>query len=171
MLDVKALWIGDMLRIRSSGRVGRFAGINAEGKARIECDGKIYLAVPGNLELYREEVDDYKKIDEWLGLKSKQIPKKKTEPAPIEIDLHIEVLAPHLQQELPAMILSHQMGRCKVFVEESINRKLNRIKIVHGKGEGVLKAEVLHLIKQYREVSLTFEANDGGAVEVWFQYV
>ena len=170
MVDLKELWIGDELVINSSGRVGRFAGINQEGKARIDVNGKIFLAPAHNLRPYNKQVDPFRQIDEMLGIGiNKKIPAK-IEAAKKEIDLHINILAPHLANELPAMILSYQLSRCKFFIEDTISIKQSRILIIHGKGEGVLKSEVLHLAKQYKEISFTLEGNDRGALEVWLQY-
>lgn len=39
-MNIKDLWIGESVRIKTSGKTGRFEGINHQGKARISVDQK-----------------------------------------------------------------------------------------------------------------------------------
>jgi hypothetical protein len=118
MIDLKDLWIGDELIMNSSGRVGRFAGINHDGKARIEVEGKIFLTSANNLQHFKQQEDPFRQIDELLGFRSKRNISPKIEGSKSEIDLHIEILAPHLENELPAMILNYQLSRCKLLLRK-----------------------------------------------------
>ena len=52
MINLEELWVGDGVKIVSSGRIGTFESIHQNGKARIKSQGKIYLASAVNLELY-----------------------------------------------------------------------------------------------------------------------
>ena len=52
--DLKDLWIGDKLLIKSSMRSGTFAGISSDGRARILIDGKVILVKATNIELVPE---------------------------------------------------------------------------------------------------------------------
>lgn len=168
-MNLKDIWIGEKVRILSSGRAGTFEGINKEGKARIKTDDdKILLVKSSNIGLYQEESNIFTEIDRQLGLVEK---KKHTEPLKItlnnQIDLHIEILAPHLINELPARIHSYQVEACENFIRKAIGMKLPRVVIIHGKGEGVLRTSVEHIVRQYKEVNFVIPINDGGALELW----
>ena len=84
-----------------------------------------------------------------------------------EIDLHIESLAPHMIDALPERIRDFQIEKCRAFIEQCIQEKLPVVLIIHGKGKGVLRQEVIHLIKSFQEVRFFLEKHDGGALEVW----
>ncbi|HMU04390.1 MAG TPA: Smr/MutS family protein, partial [Saprospiraceae bacterium] len=83
------------------------------------------------------------------------------------LDLHLEKLAPHMQNELPARILEFQVQKSEVFIREAISKKYPHITIIHGKGAGVLKEQIEAQLKGFPQVRFTFSKNGGGAVEVW----
>lgn len=94
-----------------------------------------------------------------------------------EIDLHFEALENDLKIVDLNQILQKQLTACRSFLKNAINAKYKRVVLIHGKGEGVLKAEIhLYLQKIQREqgISLTFKDADpseygmGGATEVNF---
>lgn len=108
-------------------------------------------------------------------------PKKKSVPAlknpSFEIDLHIECLVDTHTGWTNHEILLRQMNVCKQFIQRALRDKQRRIVIIHGKGEGVLKSEVLsHLekIRSYDGIRLSYHEADyaeygiGGATEVVF---
>ncbi|MBK9253912.1 MAG: Smr/MutS family protein [Saprospiraceae bacterium] len=167
MIDIKNLWIGDPVMIIKSGKTGKFAGINDDGRARINVDGKILLVSASNLDLMPEpdSFPLHALMESILHDDIQVVPF--TANLHTEIDLHIEVLAPHKVNELPVRILDFQILQCEKFMDYAIEKKLPRVHIIHGKGEGVLKTAVEHLLKKYKEVRFTFSINDGGGVEVW----
>jgi len=57
MLNINDLWIGEVVRLKKSGRVGRFEGVR-DGKGVINVDGKIVLAAPRLIELYKASDDN-----------------------------------------------------------------------------------------------------------------
>jgi dsDNA-specific endonuclease/ATPase MutS2 len=160
-------WIGDLVVIKSSGKEGRFEGKNADGKARISFGSKILLISMDNLIMQVEKNDD-DEIFKSLLFEDKETPKKEFKVSiKTIIDLHIVQLAPHMVNELPQRIIDFQIIRCDEFVQEAINKHYPIILIIHGKGQGVLKSEVEHLLKKYDQVRFTFTKNNGGAIEVW----
>lgn len=165
MVDVKSLWIGDGLRIVKSGRTGRFEGIHKSGKLRIRIDDKVILADARAVELYEEEAAD----DLDLGLETETSPVKAINAPPDQIDLHIEVLAPHLAHQRPERILLHQMEACKAFVADAAQRRRYSVKIIHGKGEGVLRNEVHHYLRMNPTVALFTPSPDGGSTDVFLR--
>ncbi len=167
MLDIKDLWIGDLLLLKKSGRKGIYKGITSAGKLRIEIGGKIILTSKNNVEILEddEELQAFTEFEEEAdtSLTTEQIRFNDT------IDLHIDKLAPFLINELPLRIVDFQIRKCKEFIEYAIGSNRKIIKIIHGKGDGTLKSEVHHLLDHYDEVNLKIPVNDGGATEVWLK--
>lgn len=63
------------------------------------------------------------------------------------LDLHIETLRPSDHHHLSNVeILAFQMARAKQFVEDAIEAHQAHIIFIHGKGEGVLKTNLLGLL-------------------------
>jgi hypothetical protein len=69
---------------------------------------------------------------------------KKKEPAPdtLEVDLHMDELALQNTQFSPAGILALQMSRFHSAIEEAISKKLRKLVIIHGLGQGTLKMQI-----------------------------
>tara|TARA_X000001036_G_scaffold23409_1_gene19590 strand:- start:136 stop:642 length:507 start_codon:yes stop_codon:yes gene_type:complete len=83
----------------------------------------------------------------------------------IKIDLHIELLTPNYHYMDNFEIVQLQLNKCHEKIEKAINSNVNRIEIVHGIGEGVLKNEVHKILRDY---NLRFYLKkDGGSTEVF----
>ena len=167
-MDLKALWIGDLVEVISSANQGKFEGINKEGKARVSIGDKIFLVTADNLKTVSEK-EYFPDIHEFL--KSNEHDTKTAIPLKIKfdhtLDLHLEKLAPHMQNELPARILEFQVQKSEVFIKDAITKRYPHITIIHGKGQGVLKEQIEEQLKRFPQVRFTFSKNSGGAVEVW----
>ena len=165
-MNLQQLWIGDTVRLKSSGKIGTYIGQNSNGKARVKCGVKVILSGPKNIELYAEP-DQLIEHVELLPLEDE---KRDKLPVSNVIDLHIERLNPTLTNEAPQIILNHQLTRCKDFIRSAIQSRLNTISIIHGRGTGQLKLEVNFLLSQFEEFNYAIPVNDGGATEAWFRY-
>jgi dsDNA-specific endonuclease/ATPase MutS2 len=169
MINIKDLWIGEAVKLKASGKSGKFLGINTDGKARIQTEGKIILTASHNLEIIPEK-EFQLDIDEFLKLEQE---KNRTSTTPLKIkfdhtlDLHIEKLAPHMENELAARILEFQLLQSENFIKNAIEKKYHHFTIIHGKGQGVLKQAIEHQLSLFHQVKITFSKNGGGAVEVW----
>ena len=167
-MNLKDLWIGDKVMIKSSMRTGTYEGINPEGKARIKVEGKIFLVKDVNLEVIPVK-EHYPDIHEFL--KEHDLKPKETKSIKIKfdytLDLHIEKLAPSMQNELTGRIIDFQLRSSELFIRDAIEKKMPHITIIHGKGEGILKTAIEQQLKQFHQVRFTFSKNGGGAVEVW----
>lgn len=95
-----------------------------------------------------------------------------------EIDLHIECLVERHDLMSNFEIVQKQMFTCRAFVEKSLRSKQKKIVLIHGKGEGVLKAEIhayLRRLKNDQSIELEFhdaaftEYGMGGATEIIFK--
>lgn len=163
-MDINDLWIGDLLRLKKSGRIGKFDGLSGHKKIRVKVGEKIVLTTVSNVEYAPEAT-----LEESPTYSNR--PKKiiKTSAALSDtIDLHIEVLNPSLHSSRVERIVDFQIKAARDFIENSIDNGTRKILIIHGRGEGVLKSEVLHLLSLYDEVQYTFDKHNGGATEVWF---
>lgn len=164
MLNLKDLWIGENVKLKSNQKEGKFEGRGAKNHAFVRINGKMHLIEASDLEIVKEE--DEPTIDLGLG----DEPAKPFLSVKTDIDLHIESLSPELENTEPSRILAVQIERTKRHLNELIERKMYTGKIIHGKGTGQLKDEVHHILKGYKEVSHFHTINDGGATEVLFSY-
>lgn len=133
------------------------------------------------LVLYRSH-DAYKledlKLNKEIEEKIKsQINEKGHKLKDFEIDLHIEELIEDHRNMTNHEILTKQMTVCKGFIQNAIEKGLPKVVLIHGKGEGVLKAEIhsfLNKLRHYNGVYLEYhdasfsEYGFGGATEVVF---
>lgn len=159
-------WIGDMVIILSTGKTGTYEGL-FKGKAKIKTPSGFIYTKPGEIEVIPEHeeknpLETFKIPD---PIKLKQV--KQIEPL---LDLHMEKLNPSMKNASPEMILHYQLRRAKTFLDNTIQRRLFMATIIHGKGQGALKMEIEHLVKNYDEMNYFRTINDGGAMQVFFKY-
>ena len=146
------LWIGDLVYIPSLGKNGKWEGLADTSHARVRVGHTILtIAVTDIAEAKTEEEVPFWKLNSTS--------KEPLAPAfdRNEIDLHIERLQPDLVHQSAEQILLFQLKKCRAFIEFAINKKWVSITVIHGKGTGLLKEEVYHLIKGYPEVFHTVE--------------
>lgn len=172
-MDLGDLWIGDLLRIKSSGKIGKFEGTSKEGKARINHEGKILLAPSSNVEIVSEKelassLNKHKEAFEERTRRGKENFAPNYHSEPNKIDLHIETLNPSLHSNRPERIFDFQMKAFESYLRKSIKEKKTSIRVIHGKGTGVLKAEIESILKFHPKVLQTFSISDGGGVEILF---
>ncbi len=165
---MKDFWIGDWVKIVSSGRIGKFEG-EVNGKAKVKIEDKILLVTARDLELLDDKDIPKTTISKP---KNKYHDKAKSKKINFELplDLHIETLAPSMINQRTEIILNYQIKTAKEFIEKAIERRRATITIIHGKGIGALKMEIDYLLNQYPEVYFRKTINNGGAVEVLFSY-
>jgi hypothetical protein len=60
----------------------------------------------------------------------------------LEVDLHMDELTLQNSQYTPAGILTLQMSRFHSAIEEAISKKLRKLVIIHGLGQGTLKMQI-----------------------------
>jgi len=166
MLKLKDLWVGDGVRVLSTGRIGTFEGIHKNGKARIKSNNKIYLASAKNLELY-----EVKKEEQTIFFTEEKSTKNSASnflDFSDSIDLHIEKLNPSLENGLPERIVDIQVKAFLNYLDKA--KALNKLMVViiHGKGTGALKQIVQSTLKGDDKVFSIRDINNGGATEVVF---
>ncbi len=177
MVELKDLWIGDEVRLKKSQRVGKFEGIHKNGKARILIDNKIVLSTASNLSLLTEdEIQDLSPTSSDLNLEEETIQSPivtsndSYHSEPEMLDLHLETLNP-LFTESPALsVLEYQLKCCEDFIHRSISDKKFMVRIIHGKGKGILKKEVEAMVNSHPQILISTPSMDGGALELIFSY-
>jgi predicted metallo-beta-lactamase superfamily hydrolase len=110
-MDLNELWIGDTVKLQSSGKIGTYIGTNSEGRPRVRCGTKVILTAANNIEVFHES-EKQGEVDIELIEKPTV---KNSAYLSREIDLHIENLNPSLTHEAPQMILNHQIKRCRTY--------------------------------------------------------
>ena len=151
-MNIKDLWIGESVRIKTSGKTGRFEGINHQGKARISVDQKILLVAAENLEVLPEK-EYFPDINDYLKEQVRQEKKESVKPK-IKLNHTLDLLAVQLEKS-------------EAFIRQAIDHKFPHITIIHGKGQGILKQAIEHQLTLFHQVKITFSKNGGGAIEVW----
>ena len=107
-----------------------------------------------------------KKVQEHKPQSKPQNPK----PAIIEVDLHINQLVDNTNGLSRADMLNYQLEKFNQVMQENLKRKGQKIVFIHGKGEGVLRAEIEKLLKKkyykctYQDAS--FQQYGFGATQV-----
>lgn len=162
------LWIGDWLRSKISGKIGKFEGMASNGKLRVNVDGKIILMNTEKVEVIDEPKYEQKPKTNQ-NVKNISTVKPKKERLAHVIDLHIEILAPELERSKPVEIRNFQLKACKHFIDNAYNQGLREIKIIHGKGEGRLREFVQNMLKSDKRVNFISENPDGGSTVVLFK--
>ena len=160
-------WIGDRVEIISSGKTGTYEG-DINGKAKVKTGKKILVVEYENLKILPDDDDEMPVYQD--GNEDETDYSGAFVPFDNTLDLHIEKLNPAMQNERAELILIYQLKRARLFIEEAIRRHQLKVVLIHGKGEGVLKAEITHLVNSYKEVYFTKSINNGGALEVMFSY-
>ena len=82
----------------------------------------------------------------------------------IKIDLHIENIDEDYHFMTNYEIVQKQLSNCESNLIKGLNSNANKIIIVHGIGEGVLKKEIHHLLNSYK--LRYYESLNGGSTEV-----
>jgi len=95
--------------------------------------------------------------------------KDKMQP-PMEVDLHIHQLVPKSKGMSNYEMLNIQIDTAKRQLDFAIKKRIQRVVFIHGIGEGVLKAELEYLFRQYENLQYddaNFQKYGRGATEVY----
>ena len=88
---------------------------------------------------------------------------------PSELDLHIEKLSPKHARLNNREIIDLQLRSFDTYMRKAIRSGVTSVLIIHGKGTGRLKSEILYRLNRFPEVSNIEEGHkDGGATQVRF---
>jgi len=166
-MNLDDLWIGDRILVKTIGEVGTFEKKVNEHTAIIKFEigtSEIHI---DDMELAGGEVKKpIVSVEPKVEAPSFKVWDKANFES--EIDLHFEKLAPGKKKSDFANVLDFQLKACKEFVEKAIQFNESDIKIIHGKGNGILRAAVMDLLQDYEEnIYWDFpNENKGGAISV-----
>ncbi len=130
-VDQKPIEVGDFVKLNSGGSAGKVESLK-KGKA-IVMMGVMKMTV---------DVKELVQAKEPLEIKSKSVNTHVSTSATFESKLDIR----GLRREEALQIL-------EVFVDKAIMTSVDSIRIIHGKGNGILKQSVLQKLKEYDAVS------------------
>lgn len=128
-------------------------------------------------EDYRlEPNEEFKQIrikhkSESLNKKPKSVPAQGK--SVWEIDLHIEELIDDFRNLSNGEILDIQMKHFNYFLGNAIEKRIPKVIIIHGKGEGVLKSEIRTALFAYGNMEIhdaSYSKYGQGATEVVIHY-
>lgn len=160
-MNLDQLWIGDILQSKSTGKQGKYAG-QVDGKAKVQIGDDYILLDKMDVTIIEEESVlanyVYEQEEDLEVPEGLELPEK-------TLDLHIEVLNPNLVNAEPARILDYQIKAFKAFIENAYKNKKYSIIIIHGKGTGVLKKEIVSFIK-YHPMVFNFHTYHEGALQL-----
>ena len=162
-MNIENLWIGDVVFLVSANENVVFEGRVDENSIKVKIGSQRSTVRISDIEEARKEL--IKKAD---GPETLSYPSLK--PLPSSIDLHYEKLFLGSPKPIHAIVLQKQINAFRQYIDTAISLKVNMVTIIHGKGEGVLRAEVRNILKDLKDVKFFLPVNDDGATEVWFRY-
>jgi DNA-nicking Smr family endonuclease len=147
---------------------------------------KLFTHITGLLQK-NEASFSYLLIEDFEERK-KELPAEKYTPAPArqktvslqslskhlegpmyEIDLHIEKLVPSRRGMSNAEILQMQLDTLQKYLQLALVHRQDKMVVVHGKGDGVLRNAVHNALRRNKEVEYYELLHHGGATEVFFK--
>lgn len=158
-------WIGDHVLLKKSGRKGIINGFTEEGKVIVIIDDKKVISTKANIQLAEE---DKFVFPDWVFEKTeyKVVIDQKVKISDT-IDLHMEVLAPTRKNDPPQVIFDFQVRKAMEFIQKAYGLKHPFVKIICGKGQGVLRGYLMEILRRDVMIKLITEQHDGGALDVW----
>ncbi|TXC81363.1 Smr/MutS family protein [Luteibaculum oceani] len=86
-----------------------------------------------------------------------------------ELDLHMEEITSEEEQQRIAHALRFQLNHLKKVVDVARKNRVKFITVIHGKGKGILRTEILNLLHQLEDIQYSdasFDKYGGGAISV-----
>jgi len=164
--EIKNLWIGDQVFVRSRGRNGIFEGETSPGLCRVKIDYDI--------DLY--DATDIFEYDPSREAKAQTITEEAVDDESFDllaaanfarsIDLHIEVLNADYVRKPAGEILRYQVEQAKKYVRKAYDLHISSVYVMHGKGTGLLRDTLidvfndLEIVKSCRSGSSAIYGND-----------
>lgn len=117
-------------------------------------------------QVLAEKEGNTKRKSQLTQLSKKEIPV-------FEVDLHLEKIISGRNQNLSNFDkLNIQLEEAKRAMDFAIAKRFQRVILIHGVGEGVLKSELEYLLKRYENISIqegSYSKYGLGATEVYIK--
>jgi len=97
---------------------------------------------------------------------------KKTTEQEVSFDLHIEKLVPTTRGMQAFDMLELQIETAQRHIEFAIKNRIPKIVLIHGIGDGRLRAEIEYILRRYENVwfqEASFQRYGQGAIEINFK--
>ncbi len=166
----KEFKIGDKIKFIRSNDFGVIKEIISERKVKVEDSSNFIVQVNKDEIILQDDstnsvssYGDLSKIKDDSCVKRKK-EKKVSNLNVMKVDLHIENLITDYHLMTNQEIIHVQIKKCEDVLMKSLNSNVQKLIIVHGIGEGVLKKEVHNLLNKYE--MRYFESLNGGSTEV-----
>lgn len=162
---------------------------NIDGVVLKVLDGQVTIETVDGFELIFSEKElilinassglDFSKANFQAIKKEKEISKPRSfvkekksrrDEMVLEVDLHIEKLVTNPKGMNNYDILNIQVDTAKRQLDFAIKNRIQKVVLIHGVGEGVLKAELDFLLNRYSDISFqeaSFQKYGFGATEVY----
>lgn len=170
--------IGNIVRVIDEAIEGEIINISAQAITIRTIDDFDFEFQPHEIVVIKEnqkELSKFSDINNSLlqeklkeGTTKKSVFKRDKNEVILEVDLHIEQLVPSTRNLDTFDILNYQLRHAKGKLEWAIAKRISKIIFIHGVGDGILKKELLGLLKRYpvRFTNASFKKYGYGATEV-----
>lgn len=101
--------------------------------------GKEEPLKPADIEVPQQVIEQKTGAD---GTRNDSVRKKEPVSDTLEIDLHLDEIAPGANQFTQQSFLALQMTRFRAALEEALEKKMRKLVVIHGVGQGTLKMEI-----------------------------
>lgn len=171
--------VGDKVSLLNDSSQAYVLEVCCDGRVRIEIDDDFrtefyvhtsQLAPCSNLHTYKPYGIKPKDITNKIH-KASQTPKlaqQSLNKQPLEVDLHVEKL--QIRNLASEHVLEMQLAKAKEVLIENKNKRGLKIILIHGNGKGILKSELIKLLKKQFSTYKIFDASmqkyGTGAIEV-----
>lgn len=171
--------VGDRVSLLDDSSQAYVLELCADGWVRIEMDDDFktelrvktsQLAPCGSLHTYKphkiKQKDMSDKAPHKLGMPKRA--QQSLNKQPLEVDLHVEKL--HIRNLPNEHVLEIQLAKAREVLTENKNKRGLKIILIHGNGKGILKSELIKLLKKQFSTYKIFDASmqkyGTGAIEV-----
>ena len=170
--------IGNIVRVIDEAIEGEIINISAQAITIRTIDDFDFEFQPHEIVVIKEnqkELSRFSDINNSLlqeklkeGTRKKSVFKRDKNEVILEVDLHMEQLLPSTRNLDTFDILNYQLRHAKGKLEWAIAKRISKIIFIHGVGDGILKKELLGLLKRYpvRFTNACFKKYGYGATEV-----
>jgi len=151
--EIKNLWIGDQVFVRSRGRNGVFEGETSPGLCRVKIDGDIDLYDASDIFEYDASRERAAQNVSEEALDDESFDLMANANFPRRLDLHIEVLNKEYVRKPAGEILRYQIDAAKKYVRQAYDLHVDTVYIIHGKGTGLLRDTLIDVFADYEYVA------------------
>ena len=173
--------IGDKVSVLDEDISGVITAVSHDEITVLDTDGFEHQYFKKELVLDSGELSNFNIIPQNISeiLSEKEQKKHKNTPKvkpkdrnlpPMEVDLHIHHLVPKTRGMDNFEMLNIQLDTVKRKIAFAISKKIQRIVFIHGVGEGVLRYELLRVLKDYDNLKFydaDYQKYGVGATEVY----